>query len=179
MDETSDYTDLNSWRIFGDNFFDVIFLDRSVKGYISSLNLSNAVYPFQDYDHANQIYNQIYKKLKSTGKFYHQTHDPLEKKIDKKSVEERQRDIENVLRRRRGMRLLRSNEPPLTYYNRPDNNPIFQGLFTYEKTVEDPILQFRNPIHARGLSRGFFKEYSINVNPYRSVSERLKSSNKY
>jgi len=179
MDETSDYTNLNNWRIFEDNFFDVIFLDRSVKGYISSLNLSNAVYPFQDYDHANQIYNQIYKKLKSTGKFYHQTHDPLEKKIDKKSVEERQRDIENVLRRRRGMRLLRSNEPPLTYYNRPDNNPIFQGFFTYEKTVEDPILQFRNPVHARGLSRGFFKEYSKNVNPYRSVSERLKSSNKY
>lgn len=179
MDETSDYTNLNSWRIFGDKFFDVIFLDRSVKGYISSLNLSDAVYPFQDYDHANQIYNQIYKKLKKTGKFYHETHHPLEKKIDKKSVEERQRGIENTLRKKRGIQSLQPNELPLTYYSRPDNNPIFQGFFRYEKTVEDPILQFRNPVHARGQSRGFFKEYSKNVNPSRSVFERLKSSNKY
>ena len=25
MDESSDYTNLNNWRIFGDNFFDVIY----------------------------------------------------------------------------------------------------------------------------------------------------------
>ena len=168
----SDYTDLNSWRVFGDNFFDVIFLDASVKGYIPSLNFGNTVYPFQDYDHADQIYTQIYKKLKSTGKFYHQTTNA------KGWSKEIYREIENKYRENERLPLLTKNDTPLLYHNNPNYNQMFQGLFRYEQTVKDPIFNFRNPFHTRGQPRGYFKEYSKNIEPRgyaENMLRRLKS----
>ena len=164
MDETSDYTALNSWRIFPDKFFDVIFLDRGVKGSMFNGNISNMPYPFQKYDHADKIYAQIYTKLTNDGNFYHQ---------DESTPMEHVLYWENRGRDRAGWSKLKDGQTPLITHNTPEGNKLFKELFIQTRIVDDPIFKFRNPNHTQGGSSGLFKEYIKNTNLNDSTYKRL------
>ncbi len=146
-----DYTQIPNWGIYEDQYFDVIFIDRGVKALIPGLN-SQYTYPFDSVETANNIYNQIYKKLKDNGKLYiwnlpsqfrTQAYYSQMERIDKGAS--------------------------IHYLKTPFGNRFFDLIFDSnngngeEIIVEDPIEHLRTPTHGQsrdgGVSRGQFIEY--------------------